>query len=227
VTVSGRSGATTADMRGEARGISDLPTLWITGDIEKGDYEKFVNWIKAARAKQWGGFIAMESPGGLIREGLAIGELIRKLNWGTIALETCASSCAMIWAAGSKRSAFPDSHIGFHSAYNIKTGEASGGSNALMGAYLSKLGYNNSAIYYMTCENPKSMGWLSKDKAFELGILTKATYIPMEPKWTAKQYIRDNLRYSDTKELMVKEFNYPPEDKPFIRPNNISEKICQ
>ena len=97
----------------------------------------------------------------------------------------------------------------------------------MMGAYLSKLGYNNSAIYYMTCENPKSMGWLSKDKAFELGILTKATYIPMEPKWTAKQYIRDNLRYSDTKELMVKEFNYPPEDKPFIRPNNISEKICQ
>jgi membrane-bound ClpP family serine protease len=60
--------ANAADMRGEAKGISNLPTLWITGDIEKGDYEKFVNWIKAARAKQWGGFIAMESPGGLIRE---------------------------------------------------------------------------------------------------------------------------------------------------------------
>jgi len=36
-------------------------------------------------------------------------------------------------------------------------------------------------------------------------------------KWTAKQYIKNNLRYTDTKELVVKEFSYPPEDKPFIR----------
>ena len=211
--------AEAANMSGEMKGFSGVPTIWFTGNIEKGDFEKFVKWLKAipGGAKQWGGLVAIESPGGMIMEALAIGELIRKLNWGVITLETCASACALIWVAGSKRGAFADSHIGFHSAYNVKTGEVSGGSNALVGAYLSKLGYNTRAIYYMTYENPRSMEWLSKDKAFELGILTKAAYVPVEGKWTAKEYIRNNLRYTDTKELVVKEFGYPPEDKPFIR----------
>src|SRR5262249_4724682 len=130
-----------ADMSGEMKGFSGLPTIWFTGNIEKGDFEKFVKWLKAVPggAKQWGGLVAIESPGGLIMEALAIGELIRKLNWGVVTFETCASACALIWVAGSKRGAFADSHIGFHSAYDAKTGEVSGGSNALVGAYLSKL----------------------------------------------------------------------------------------
>jgi hypothetical protein len=49
--------AEAADMSGEMKGFSGLPTISFTGDIEKGDSEKFVKWLKAVPrgAKQWGG----------------------------------------------------------------------------------------------------------------------------------------------------------------------------
>ena len=67
--------AEAADMSGEMKGFSGVPTIWFTGNIEKGDFEKFVKWLKAipGGAKQWGGLVAIESPGGMIMEALAIG----------------------------------------------------------------------------------------------------------------------------------------------------------
>jgi hypothetical protein len=109
-------------------GFEGFPTLYLEGDIEPGDFDKFAPLAAKLPPKS---SVALNSNGGLIREALM---------------------------------------IGFHSAYRGDTGQVSGGANALVGAYLSRLGFSTSAIYYMTKTDPGSMEWLTLEKARELGI---------------------------------------------------------
>jgi hypothetical protein len=148
-------------------GFEGFPTLYLEGDIEPGDFDKFAPLAAKLPPKS---SVALNSNGGLIREALMIGDLIRAKKLNTYALNVCASACGLIWVAGFKRFGFVDSHIGFHSAYRGDTGQVSGGANALVGAYLSRLGFSTSAIYYMTKTDPGSMEWLTLEKARELGI---------------------------------------------------------
>jgi hypothetical protein len=151
----------------KGHGFDGLPTLYLEGDIEPGDFDKFAPLAAKLPPKS---SVALNSNGGLIREALMIGEMIRAKKLDTVALNVCASACGLIWVAGIRHGGFVDSHIGFHSAYRNDTGQVSGGANALVGAYLSRLGFSTSAIYYMTKTDPESMEWLTLEKARELGI---------------------------------------------------------
>ena len=145
----------------------------IVGEIKTGDYEKFKAMAAKLPAKS---FVALDSDGGFIIEALQIGEMVRAKKFRTVAGEVCASARALIWVAGAERGAFDESHIGFHSAYNATTKQISGSANAIIGAYLSRLGYGYPAIHYMTKVGPESMEWLTIAKANQLGIkVTKVT----------------------------------------------------
>jgi len=61
-------------------------------------------------------------------------------------------------------------HIGFHSAYNMDTGQASGMMNAIVGAYLSIIGLDYEAIIYITKSDPDSSTWLTFEDAKKIGI---------------------------------------------------------
>lgn len=145
----------------------------IIGEITTGDYEKFKAIAAKLPAKS---FVALDSDGGIILEAIQIGEMVRAKKFQTVAGGGCASACALIWVAGAERGTFDDSHIGFHSAYNAITHQISGSANAIIGAYLSRLGYSYTAIHYMTKVGPESMEWLTITKANQLGIkVTKVT----------------------------------------------------
>jgi hypothetical protein len=142
----------------------------------------------------------LNSQGGRIADAINIGHMIRDRRFRTVVGTACVSSCALIWLAGVERGAFDDSNIGFHSAYNIVEGnkaEVSGGGNAVVGAYLAKLGFSYDTIYYFTKTTPESAEWFTFAKAKELGIrvtkLSGAKYASTEttmtpaPKVTAPQ----------------------------------------
>ena len=53
-----------------------------------------------------------------------------------------------------------EARIGFHAAYNSKTGQDTGLGNALVGAYLRRIGLPYSAVIYISQAAPNSMSWL-------------------------------------------------------------------
>jgi hypothetical protein len=141
--------------------------IYINGEIIAGDFNKFKPLAAKLPANS---FVLLDSPGGLIVEALQIGEMVRAKKFRTIALELCASACALIWVAGVQQGSYAESRVGFHSAYNATTKQISGSANALVGAYLSKLGYSYSVIHYMTKVGPESMEWLTDEQSRKLGI---------------------------------------------------------
>jgi len=60
--------------------------------------------------------------------------------------------------------------IGFHAAYNVASGQETGVGNALVGAYLNKIGLPYEAVIYITQAAPSSMTWLSVSEAAKRGI---------------------------------------------------------
>jgi hypothetical protein len=77
----------------------------------------------------------------------------------------------LIWIAGTERIVFKnDSRVGFHAAYNPSDGQEHGATNALIGAYLTRLGFNYSAVVYLTSAAPDEMEWLDDGTAKKYGI---------------------------------------------------------
>jgi len=78
----------------------------------------------------------------------------------------------------------PSAQIGFHAAYIVENGQAVefGVGNALIGAYLSRLGLSDQAIVYITVAPPDSIQWLKIDDAQALGIdVVLKTFSPDKP----------------------------------------------
>jgi hypothetical protein len=166
------------------------PMVVINGDIEFGDFEKF---IKVAGKLPPGTIVGLNSEGGAAIDALEIGHVVRHKRFLTVAGSVCASACAFIWLAGVDRGAFEDSLIGFHNAYDGATGQATGAGNAVVGAYLTKLGFSYKTIIFMTDAKSDEMAWLNFEKAKELGIKvtrlqgTKKTAQPQQPQMQPKQ----------------------------------------
>lgn len=149
---------------------SPVDLIYIHGEIENGDSEKFRGLVSQTTR----GNVLLESPGGALIEGLQIGEQIRTRGFTTgVAPEmACASACALAWLAGSTRYMDPSALIRFHAAYIEINGEAheSGVANALVGAYLTELGLGVDAIVFATSARPDEMNWLNAAQALAAGI---------------------------------------------------------
>jgi hypothetical protein len=145
----------------------------IQGKILDGDYNKFM--ALAAQTPNVTG-AALQSSGGDLIEGLKIGEVIHEKHWNTFVYSdwACASVCGLMWLAGDRRFADSKSHIGFHAASETQTGRESGSGNAIVGAYMARLGYNYSAITWATTAPPNGIQWLNGEKASQLGITWQA-----------------------------------------------------
>ena len=115
--------------------------------------------------------ISFRSDGGSVVAGIQIGESIRIKGFTTVVAGNahCASACAIAWLGGLPRLMSTEARIGFHAAYN-ETGQETGVGNALIGAYLNKIGLPYSAVIYITQAAPTSMTWLSLVDAGKRGI---------------------------------------------------------
>jgi hypothetical protein len=122
-------------------------------------------------------FVYLTSRGGVLGPGLAIGKKIREYGFETVVRNYCLSVCGLMWLAGTTRWVFEDAIIGFHAAFDEKPGqpkpEVSPDGNAIVGAYLARLGLSDKAIRYLTSTPPQSMAAFDKKVADELGIVAK------------------------------------------------------
>jgi hypothetical protein len=162
-------GALAAEIRAEPHDGA-LNVISISGSLEAGDSQKFWDATKAVPK----GLVVFSSTGGLLVEGLAIGEQIRLKGFASAVAENtlCASACALAWLGGRPRLMKDTSKIGFHAAYvqNGSYKRESGVANAVVGAYLTDMGLNLNAVRYITTPGPDEVQWLSVRDAIRIGI---------------------------------------------------------
>jgi hypothetical protein len=163
--------AATIKYEGKPEGLN---LISITGQIEHGDSDRFDEIVAPLTGPT---VVVLRSPGGIVVDGLDIGLSIRRNGYATaVSDDICASVCGLIWLAGSQRFLTENSKIGFHAASD-EHGQEIGAGNALVGAYLSKLGLSYRAIVYLTDAPPDDMQWLSPEDAEKVGI----TYSLIKP----------------------------------------------
>jgi hypothetical protein len=140
----------------------------ITGTIDLADKDEFLRKIAPLQSA----IVSFSSDGGSLLAGLQIGETIRLKNFSTLVPDQarCASSCALAWLGGTTRFMGSRAQVGFHAASDGQTHQVTSSGNALVGAYLNKIGLPYSAVIYITSASPDSITWLSKPDAEKLGI---------------------------------------------------------
>lgn len=124
--------------------------------------------------------IYLSSPGGSLTPGLNMGRMIREARLETFvpAGAGCWSACGLMWLAGVERHLDPTGRVGFHAAYVPQQGapgQVSGSGNAVIGAYLSRLGYNDNAIRFFTSARPDQMFELKPTQFQDYGITVRQT----------------------------------------------------
>jgi hypothetical protein len=127
----------------------------VQGDLIDSDVTEFKSKTGAlSNAVVW-----LQSDGGSVVAGIEIGEAIRLKGFATFVPDRtrCASACALAWLGGSPRYMAARARIGFHAAYNATSGQETGVGNALVGAYLTRIGLPYSAVIYITQASPRSM----------------------------------------------------------------------
>lgn len=140
----------------------------ISGTIDLEDRDVFLRKMGSLT----NAIVAFDSDGGSLIAGLQIGETIRLKNFATLVPDgrRCASSCALAWLGGTSRFMGHRAQIGFHAAYDGESGKVTSTGNALVGAYLNKIGLPYAAVVYITSASPEAITWLSKSDAEKLGI---------------------------------------------------------
>jgi hypothetical protein len=143
----------------------------VSGKIEWGDENTFERITTGDRTD----IVVLSGPGGNEFAGIMIGENIRDRHFLTIVAknDVCASACAFAWLGGEKRFVWRSSYLGFHAAYEQAPGETArtnGSGNAVLGAYLTKLGLSYAAVIYMTSPELDQIQWFSIEDAARLQI---------------------------------------------------------
>jgi ATP-dependent protease ClpP protease subunit len=145
--------------------------ITVQGEINEGDGDVFSNVLQGYQR----GVVVFSSPGGNLFAGLQIGQIIRTRQLVTAVSSGtyCASACALAWLGGVHRFMQASGLVGFHAAYNVDPDGSkteSGVGNALVGAYLDRLGLSDQAIIYIEQADPDSVTWLTPQDAQAVGI---------------------------------------------------------
>ena len=154
-------------------GPEETGAIVVSGILQPGDDEVFSKQLM----KFPKGIVVLSGDGGDLQAAIKIGTAIRLKNYATLAPteSNCVSACAIVWLGGTPRILEDGAKIGFHAAFALKDGQATeaGAPNALLGAYLNKIGLPDRAIVYVTQSPPEGMTWFSAADAAKTGIDTK------------------------------------------------------
>jgi hypothetical protein len=145
--------------------LPDTPAVLIDGDILPADNDVFTSKVSALSGQY---VVVLRSRGGNPIAAMEIGKFIRMHGWKTYVPSGCLSACALIWLAGVSRVMDPAAKIGVHAA--SLDGKEIGFGNALIGSYLSRLGYSDSVVAFATVAGPNDIEFITPDVAKKLGI---------------------------------------------------------
>lgn len=156
----------------KSTGQANAVVIDISGVLLPGDQDRFVA-IAGTSARA---VVALDSPGGNLVAGIAIGKIIRFKHFDTLVSngQACASACALAWLGGASRLMGATGRIGFHAPYlrgpSGGIASASPAGNAYVVAYLNELGLSKEAIIYITETPPEKLKWLGFLEARKVGI---------------------------------------------------------
>jgi hypothetical protein len=156
--------AATIDVEFPAR--DQIATVTVEGTLSADDAEKFQEKTSALPKA----VVVLRSDGGNVLEAIKIGETIGRKGFFSLVAKDCASACALAWLGGTQRFMAAGAQIGFHAAFNAQSGRETGVGNALIGAYLTRIGLPYEAVAYITIAPPNSMTWLTVAEAKQYGI---------------------------------------------------------
>lgn len=157
--------ARAADIQVIAPGPTGTGAITVLGNITAEDGAAFERKTDALSGAY---LVALESPGGNVLSALRIGERIRLRGWNAWVTRSCYSACALAWLGGAHRVMSPEAKVGFHAA--SVEGKETGAGNAIVGSYLTRLGYSYNAILFATSARPEAMSLLTPQKARDVGI---------------------------------------------------------
>lgn len=162
--------ASAADIEVNESDKNERVIITIQGDIKSGDEDNF----REIAAKYTDAIVLLDSEGGGIAAAMDIGRTIKLRGYTTAVYKSglCASACALIWVAGSPRVVFEGGRIGFHASYLDTDGTKlqTGVGNALVGHYLSQLGFGQNTVVFATLAPPDKIFWLNSETASMSGI---------------------------------------------------------
>jgi len=152
----------------------------LQGSVTHGSKSSFADVIKKAAAvscsKPW--TLLLESPGGLVSDGIALGEQVRAQELRTVARYGCASACSLIFLGGVERVLWGSrAAIGLHQPSTSmlgcdRFGNTPGG--YAMKKYLHEVVPANADRIIEIAMNTScvSIEWISGRRALDLGIAT-------------------------------------------------------
>lgn len=140
----------------------------------------------SAVAANRGARVVLNSGGGSLTPALNIGRFIRENRLQTYVPDGagCFSACSLIWLAGTERHIGLGARIGFHAAYVAQQGgpgQVSSSGNAVIGAYLSRLGYNDGAIRLFTAAPPNQIVVVKPNQFEQNGVTVRQTAARLPP----------------------------------------------
>ena len=149
----------------------DLTVISITGPLEAGDGRTFMLLPITTRHA----IVNLNSPGGLVDDGLIIAEQIFSSGFDTYVSNTseCLSMCGIVWLSGGQRYLSEDGRVGFHGAYvenERGSYSVSGPGNARIGAFLGKIKLSQTAITFITNAKPDELSFVGFEDAKFLGL---------------------------------------------------------
>ena len=149
--------------------------ITLDGSIEEGDSKKVGNEIgKHNKAGRWVIAIRLNSLGGLMSEGIQIGEGIKEAHIATVVPNgaICASACFIIFAGGSEKYASGKSSIGVHGAADKNGAETvdTAAATVVMARVLKQLGAPPAVIGKMVVTPPSEMMWLELTDMQSMGV---------------------------------------------------------
>lgn len=170
--------------------------IFAKGEITKNTPKKFKDFLKNTELDGFRIVIGLNSQGGDLLGGIALGALIRSLEFQTDVQSKdgtagCMSACALAFLGGVEREIFPGSKLGFHQFYSdlnsnrsyerlvedIEIAEAQSQMlSAILLKYLLDMGATTDLFYKVSTTLPNDMYIPDEAELLKLGLITTTKF---------------------------------------------------
>ena len=149
--------------------------LWVRGKIERGDTQRLHSALAYARRSGEVVSIAFDSPGGNVREGIALADEVKRIGLPLVIPDqrTCASICFLVFAAAPSRYVARTARVGVHSAAELNGAEsqASRAATTIMAREAARFGVPEPILGKMVRTAPGRMAWLDDADLASMGVV--------------------------------------------------------